>query len=387
MRIPKLRVKEYPHSITARYVIEGLRVGGKRKRLFFRTRAEAELELARIKFKRAKEGQDALAIPDSLRIAARDCAALLEPYKATITEATRFYVAHLDSLQKSISTAALVGEYISSRERAGLSRVHLSDLRHRLGRFSEAFGARPVRALSIAEIESWLHSLSLGPRSFNNYRARLVSLFAYAQRRHYLEANPLAAIERLKERSVPPEIFQPEELARVLSIADPALIPALAVGAFCGVRTAELLRLNWEEVDLKSGYVHVAAAKAKSARRRLIPISDNLREWLMPYAGRTTGALLPMWHQTYHKACACAAHQAGLAGWPQNGLRHSYASYHLAFHQNAPELSLHMGHTNPRQVFDAYREVVTKESAARYWSIRPPQTPANVVVLKVGAAS
>jgi hypothetical protein len=46
-----------------------------------------------------------------------------------------------------------------------------------------------------------------------------------------------------------------------------------------------------------------------------------------------------------------------------------------------------MGHTNPRQVFDAYRELVTGADAARYWGIRPPQTPANVVALKLGAAS
>jgi integrase len=147
------------------------------------------------------------------------------------------------------------------------------------------------------------------------------------------------------------------------------------------------LRLSWNEVNLISGYVQITAAKAKSARRRLIPISDNLRQWLAAYAGHATGALLPMRRQTYHKACTCAAHQAGLVHWPKNGLRHSYASYHLAHHQNAPELSLHLGHTNPRQVFDAYREVVSRESAVRYWSIRPQQTPSNMVAFKVGAAS
>jgi integrase len=368
-------------------VIEGLRVNGKRKRLFFRTRAEADRELLRIKHKRAREGEDALAIPDSLRIMARDCAALLDPHKATIIEATRFYIAHLEALQKSISTAVLVEEYISSRKRAGLSGVHLSDLRHRLGRFSRAFGPRPVRGLTTVEIETWLHALRLGPRSINNFRSRLVSLFAYAQRRHYLEANPVVAIERLKERSAPPEIFQPDELARVLLHADPELIPALAIGAFTGVRTAELLRLEWDDVDLVSGYVHVAAVKAKSARRRLIPIPGNLREWLLPYAGQAPGALLPMWPKDYHKACMRAAREAGLLHWPKNGLRHSYASYHLARHQNAPELSLHMGHTNPRQVFDAYREIVTADAAARYWSIRPSQKPVNVVPLKLKAAS
>jgi integrase len=382
VRIPKLRVKEYPHSPTARYVIEGLRVGGKRKRLFFRTRAEALLELARIKTKRTREGADALAIPDSLRIMARDCAALLAPHAATIAEATRFYLEHRKALASSKSATALIAEYLDSKARAGLSAVHLSDLRYRFGRFNQAFGARSVRGLITEEIESWLHGLELGPRSFNNFRGRLVSLFSYGQKRHYLDSNPAAAIEPVKQRCLPPEIFQPHELARVLGAADPALVPALAIGAFTGLRTAELLRLCWSDVDLVGGYVHVAAAHAKSARRRLIPIPDNLRAWLAPYAGaKRVGAVCSLRPQYYHFGCARAAREAGLSRWPQNGLRHSYASYHLAYHQNAPELSLHMGHTSPRQLFEAYREVVTKEAAAQYWAITPPQTPDNVVAL------
>jgi integrase len=386
MRFPKLCVKEYPHSPTGRYVIEGLRVNGKRKRLFFRTRSQADLELARIKTKRAKEGQDALTISDSLRIMARDCAALLEPYKATIAEATRFYLQHLELLHSSKSTEALVGEYLESRRRAGFSAVHLIDLRYRLGRFAEAFGPTPVRELTPAQVETWLHALALSPQSFNNFRTRLASLFSYGQKRHYLESNPIAPIEPLKQCSIAPEIFQPEELERVLACADQKLVPALAIGAFTGLRTAELLRLSWHDVDPAGGYVHVAAAKAKTARRRLIPIPDNLRLWLAPYAGRA-GTVCSLSHQRYHFECARAAREAGLSRWPKNGLRHSFASYHLSYHQNAPELSLHMGHTSPRQLFEAYREVVTKEAAARYWAIKPPQTPANVVALKLGAAS
>ena len=103
MKKPQLRVKEYPHSLTARFVIEGLRINGKRKRLFFRTKAEADIELARIKKKRTREGEDALMIPDGLRIMARDCDALLAPFSKTLLDATTFYLAHLQDLNRSIS--------------------------------------------------------------------------------------------------------------------------------------------------------------------------------------------------------------------------------------------------------------------------------------------
>jgi integrase len=385
MRKPKLRVKQYPHSPSTPWVIEGLRTcEGKRKRLFFRTRAEADLELARIKVKHAREGQDALSIPDSLRIMARDCAERLGRLGHTIAEATDFYLAHLEAVEKSITVDALVQEYIEAKRRGGLSEVHLGDLRYRLGTFARDFSRARVRTLTSAVIEDWLHGLDLGPKSLNNFRDRLSTLCAYGVRRKYLDANPVAAIDPVKEVDNPPEIFTVDQLAAVLGLCSPELLPTLAIGAFAGLRTAELLRLSWTEVDLVRSYVEVTAGKSKTARRRLIPISDNLTEWLRPYAHHAgqAGQVCPLGAYHYHAACRATADMAGLSSWPKNGLRHSFASYYLALHQNAPELSLHLGHTSPQMVFNHYRELVHREEASRYWNIRPPVLAGNIVPLE-----
>jgi integrase len=57
--------------------------------------------------------------------------------------------------------------------------------------------------------------------------------------------------------------------------------------------------------------------------------------------------------------------------WPSNGLRHSFASYHLAHFRNAALLALELGHTNQEITFRHYRELVTPEAAKKYWNIRP----------------
>jgi integrase len=380
---PQLRVKAYPHSATARYVIEGLRVNGKRKRLFFRTKSDAELELRRLKIKRTREGEDSLSIPDTLRLMARDCAQALLPFNKTLRDATDFYLAHLEAANQSISVNALVDEFLQSRAHARLSETHLIDLRYRLGHFSASFGEAPVRTLAPRAIEHWLHGLELSPTSINNFRARLCTLFNYALKRNYVSTNPFSAVEPIKVVEEAPEIFTPTQLQAVLQAAPPELIPALIIGAFAGLRTAELFRLEWSEVDLGRGFVQVTAAKAKSARRRLIPISPNLAEWLAPYA-RLTGKVCRASQQEYHANAGAAATAAGLVRWPKNGLRHSFASYHLALHHNAPETSLYLGHTSPTMVFNHYREVVTPEAAARYFAIRPAPRPENVVELKRG---
>ena len=89
-------------------------------------------------------------------------------------------------------------------------------------------------------------------------------------------------LTRCKETPTPISIYTPDEMANLLKHADEGIIPFLAIGAFAGLRHAEILRLDWGEIDLAGGLIEVKAAKAKTASRRLVPISPNLKKWLTP---------------------------------------------------------------------------------------------------------
>jgi integrase len=381
MRRPTLRIVEYHHSATAKYVIEGVRVNGKRKRLFFATEDAAEKELARIKIKQRKEGENALKLPDTLRIMALDSAEKLKPFGKTIIDAANFYVKFLRDAERSISVSNLIEEYLAGQKRLKRSETHVSDLNQRLGRFKETFGNQPIRTITTVEIESWLHRLKLSPQSINNFRARLAALFGYAEKRGYVDKNPVSVIDKIKLVDAPPEILRPDQLQKALEACTADLLPCIALGAFAGLRTAELLRLEWHDIDLKRGFINVAASKSKTAKRRLIKIAPNLADWLRPYSQKK-GMLYPYSHRWYHLNVDLLKKPAELSEWPNNGLRHSFASYHLAQHQNAPQLALDMGHTTPRMIFDSYREVVTPEEAEKYWSIRPKAEAGNVVPME-----
>jgi len=70
---------------------------------------------------------------------------------------------------------------------------------------------------------------------------------------------------------------------------------------------------------------------------------------------------------------------AGLARWPKNGLRHSFASYRLAATHDAPRVASELGHTSPQMLYSTYRELVLPEEADRYWKIAPVSAAKNVV--------
>ncbi|MCB1086373.1 MAG: hypothetical protein KDM63_04960, partial [Verrucomicrobiae bacterium] len=58
--------------------------------------------------------------------------------------------------------------------------------------------------------------------------------------------------------------------------------------------------------------------------------------------------------------------------WPRNGLRHCYASYHLARYRNPAELVLNLGHHDDADtLFNHYRGLVKPSDADAYWSITP----------------
>lgn len=378
MKRQLIEIRPYRHSATHPWVITGAKVNGKRKRYFFKTKQDAELELARMQIKLAREGQAALDFDDHGRVDALRARQLLTPYGKTLVDAAEFLITHLEINQKSITVAALTGEYLSNQKRLGRSHLHLLDMRSRLGRFGESFGQRPVKTITTAEIEQWLYSLKgLGPVSINCFIVRVGVLFNYGIKRGYLEKNPAEGIDRFKEIDKPVEIFTVEQISALLSAASAPLLPVLAIGAFAGLRSAELLRLHWSEVGLAGGYVRVPATKAKSARRRLISIQPNLRDWLRNYMG-AHGPIWPKSQAQFYADIHALCRNAGLE-WVDNGLRHSFASYRLAAGTEINLVASEMGHTSTKLLYTNYREITTPAEAARYWAIGPKESRPNIV--------
>ena len=101
----------------------------------------------------------------------------------------------------------------------------------------------------------------------------------------------------------------------------------------------------------------------------------NLAQWLRPYV-KDRGNVTPL---EYRELLDAAREAAGIEMWPNNALRHSFASYHLARFQDAAALAHELGHTNATLIYQHYRQVVRPAQAARYWKITPTAARNNVI--------
>ena len=377
MKKPKLAVLPYRHHEKYKFVLD-LRPFG-RGRKFFKHRSEADAERKRQLTTLERHGREAVGLPQhelSDFIRARKT---LAGYGKTINDAVGFFVDHLERVRRCKTTVAqLADEVLDAKRRDGMSEAYLSDLKIRLARFCRDFGNRPIAGVTVEELDNWLRSLEGSPKSRANYRANIGVLFSYATKRRMLDANPILHTAKPKLADNPPEIFTVDELRALLEAANriaPEVVPMLAIGAFAGLRDAEIKRLDWSEVDLARQHIEIKAAKAKSARRRIIPIQPTLGEWLRPYAAKK-GSVVP---EGARGKLDRVRKAAGLASWPQNGLRHSYASYRLAACHDAPRVAGELGHTSPQMLYSTYREVVLPEEAERYWGLIPEAKAKNVL--------
>ena len=312
-----------------------------------------------------------------------ECAEKLAPFKASLRDAVNFCLPHLQATNRSRTAKQLVDEILSAKKADGASRRYIQDLRSRLNQFSLTFDGKLVANITTAEIDEWLRRLTdlkgrpVAPTTRNNFRRILNVAFNFARDRGYCINNPVAKTAKAKVIESAAGILTVEEMSRLLENAFEKLVPSLAIAAFAGLRRAELERLDWKEIDLESRLIEVTANKAKSARRRFIKIKPNLLRWLKPYA-KPNGPVAP---PNFRKLFERAQKAAGIAEWPNNALRHSFASYYLAHFKKAgvAELALEMGHTSAHLVFQHYRELVKPKDGKAYWNIVPENRGGKIV--------
>jgi integrase len=247
-----------------------------------------------------------------------------------------------------------------------------SHLNLHLRRLQEAFPKRTLGDLTTEALRTWLSQVKsrsgapIGPYARRHHLETLRILFRTAVRERWLGIDPTEAIE-------PPVVVL--DAVSVLSVEDARklfdanrdqpCIGRLALEAFAGLRYTSAARIAKEDIHFKERGITLPALKHKSRRRHYIEgLPDNLWSWLEI----APDACWTMTRRQYLEAKSKAFARAGVPH-PHNVLRHSFASYHVALHQNAAKTAVLLTHRSPAMLYQHYKGRATARDASRFFSL------------------
>ncbi len=385
------KAKEVANGISAGDVVDGLHLTPLDRRVYL-TAKEAAAPTGR-------------AVDVLCRDAARALAAL--PAGSSLDAAVAFFARHHAPGAKSPRPSEVIEELYASLHALRRSATTIRTLRSIYARFGSDFQIS-IGSITTTDLEQWINANpGHSPRTQRNYINALVRLFNFAKKKKYLTSGEKTAAEQLEKpsrdltRKI--EIYHPWELERLLALAPDKLRACIAIGAFAGLRTIELARLDWSAIHLAEdgtasaqyphGYVEVKASAAKkhrAAARRIIPIQPNLAAWLEPFrfsfgpvspyrSDRSLSDALTDFTAQLNRAQGRSA-RASISR-PENGLRHSYGSYRLPVINDVARLALEMNNS-PAEIFESYRELVHPRDVESWWKIAPV-VPSQIVQMEL----
>lgn len=139
------------------------------------------------------------------------------------------------------------------------------------------------------------------PASVNRDLASLSKIFSLAIAKRIIRENPVSQVEPLIENNHRTRFLQIDEEQRLKEALKfyPYLEIISTVALHTGMRRGEILKLEWRDVHLSKGYIHVR--ETKSGHNRDVPINQAVRDaleswrlsvpkespWVFPGTGRT----------------------------------------------------------------------------------------------------
>src|ERR1051325_5719021 len=233
--------------------------------------------------------------------------------------------------------------------------------------WAELFKGKALREVSALAIEKWKRDraqtitrrgTTRSPASVNMELAVLSRIFALAVELEQAASNPCRKVRKLRVDNQRNRYLSADEEMRLMAQLKGRrkhLYPLVALALGKGMRRGELLNLSWRNVDFLRGVIHVV--NTKSARDRIIPMSQRVRELLIEQRETQEGDLVFASRRIakrrageglvdVKKAFTVACSEAGIEDFHFHDLRHTFATRLGDAGCNVTTIARLLGHSN-----------------------------------------
>jgi integrase len=393
MRWPKLEPKKIEGLNTPRpwclNVPASISDNGKRQRLFFETREQAESQIMSIRSRRLTFGETLDTLSPARASEALAAYRLIEGIGVTLLDAVNGFLTLHRERSASVPFRTLFDAYLAKIQKR--STKHTTAMRQTRDRFPE------LHELLACDITPKILDellLPLPPASRDLTLRHWRSVFRYGIKREYVRTNPIERLDFAGTETREVEIYEVTEVEALFKDAlenDLALLPFYVLCSCCGIRPeGEIESLEWRYVHIKTRKPHVSipATVSKVRKFREVDLPSNAVAWLKEYqtrGGSMEGKIVPWAHEVLRNHRQASAERARVS-WIQDGMRHSFASYWLPIHHDLDKLLHQMGHADKATFSKHYHSGIPRSEAAKFWRIQPPKRKGARKIVPIKAA-
>ncbi len=253
------------------------------------------------------------------------------------------------------------------------------------------FGSVAIQDLKPAFIRDWIRNLNLTSKTVSNLLIPLRAIIDQALNDELIKSNPLDKIviskllsKQTSKSNFKVDPFDKEEVNAILDATHHDQIRNLFQFAFfTGLRTSELIALEWDDIDLINGVIHVVRAVVKKQIKGTKTSAGVRDVMLLPpaiaalkdqekHTSNTGGRVFhnprtdQPWetdHQIRRTAWLHTIKKAGVRYHNPYQTRHTYASMMLSGGENIMWVASQMGHVDTEMVMRTYGKWIPDNSA------------------------
>lgn len=235
--------------------------------------------------------------------------------------------------------------------------------------FGEQTKLDHISANRVEEFKATRRAEKVKAATINRDLRFLAQILKQAERERYIARSPFDLgkffLNESRERRKP-HILSWEEQEKLLAVAPPRIRVLTVLGVETGIRTGEMLRLKWQDINFLDESLRVEQSKTPSGIRT-VPLSDlcitellrwrnlvgpDYSEWVFPNFSNRRHRL-----QGGRKAWASTLKKAGLPYFPIYYLRHTFASRLTAAGVSPLTIAQMLGHSST-QIVPRYAQVL-----------------------------
>ena len=141
-----------------------------------------------------------------------------------------------------------------------------------------AFGDMSLQELTSAQVRNWLHTLDISNQRKNNILIPLRAIFSDAYADELISRNPLDRIKQAPRRTPEADPFSREEMEAILDACDGQINNIFKFAFWTGLRTSELIALEWSDVNLKQKTVFIRGVRTRTGDKDRPKTSSSIRQ-------------------------------------------------------------------------------------------------------------